>query len=127
MEIEVVNSITPSQGETFEIRVKHEGRNVAEISLTMEQAAEVAEYIHKAIEAKSFVKAFSRKPQTLGEMEAKDDMVFANPAVSRAPVSQSRINELARLRKAGKIQPSDIRTELNNSEWKEYKAALTKL
>jgi hypothetical protein len=127
MEIEIVNSITPSQGETFDIRVKHEDRTVAEISLTMEQAADVAEYIRKAIEAKYFVKAYSRKPETLGEMEAKDDMVFANPAVTRPPVSQSRINELARLRKAGKIQPSAIRSELNNSEWAEYRAALTKL
>lgn len=50
MEIEVVHSMKPSSGESMDIRMIHEGRTVAEMSLTMEQAAQVALRFQKALD-----------------------------------------------------------------------------
>lgn len=77
MHIEVIHSMKPSSGESMDIRVIHDGRVVSELSLTMEQAAQVAEQFQKSLD---FNNRTRRKPVTLGDMESEDPNVFKNPA-----------------------------------------------
>lgn len=80
MKIMIVRSMKPSQVETMDIRMIDGNRVVAEMSLNLLEAAQVADYIQKSLDYRN---QLSREPVTLGEMEAADPMAFANPAQTK--------------------------------------------